>query len=64
MWGALFWHRPSAVVVQHPDGTDEVIQIEDPTRKAQLFLLGIGLIGSLLIIFMNKVIAERSSNND
>jgi len=54
MWGVLRWHRPSAVVVQHPGSIDEVIEIQDPTRKAQLVLLGVGLIGSLILILFNK----------
>ena len=54
MWGVLLWQRPSAVIVQHPDGTDEIIEIQDPTRKAQLVLLGFGLIGSFLILLMKK----------
>jgi hypothetical protein len=60
MWGVLLWHRPSAVVVQHPDSSSEVIEIHDPTRKAQLILLGIGLVGSLFILFLNKKISTKS----
>jgi hypothetical protein len=59
MWGVLLWHHPSAVVVQHPDGSNEVIEIRDPTRKAQLILLGIGLIGTLFMLFMNKRISIK-----
>jgi hypothetical protein len=54
MWGLLLWRRPSAVVVQHPNGSEEVIQIQDSTRTAQITLLGIALIGSLLIWLINK----------
>jgi len=54
MWGVFIWRRPSAVIVQHPDGTDEVIAIQDPTRQAILTLLGFGLIGSYLIWLVNK----------
>jgi hypothetical protein len=60
MWGVLLWHRPSVVVVQHPDGSNEVIKIQDPTRKAQLILLGIGLVGSLFMLFLNKRISTKS----
>lgn len=52
MWGVLQWHRPSAVVVQHPDGTDQVIEIQDPTRNAQIFLICIGLVGSILALLL------------
>lgn len=64
MWGVLLWHRPASVVVQHPDGTDEIIEIQDPTRKAQLLLLGIALVGSLLIALINRSISERKEPND
>jgi hypothetical protein len=64
MWGVLFWHRPSAVVVQRPNGMDEVIPIQDPTRKAQLLLLGIGLVGSLLIAMYYQLTHERKENHD
>lgn len=54
MWGVLLWHRPSAILIQNQDGSDELIKIQDPTRRAQWLLLGIGLLGSLLIsVFSN-----------
>ena len=58
MWGVLIWNRPSGVLVQHPDGTDEVIEIHDQTRRAQLGLLGLGLIGSILIMIISKLMQE------
>jgi hypothetical protein len=64
MWGVLLWHRPASVVLQHPDGTDEIIEIQDPTRKAQLVLLGIALIGSLLITLINTSFSKRKGSND
>ncbi len=64
MWGVLLWQRPSAMVVQYPGGTDEIIEINDPTRKAQFLLLGISLLGSLLITIIYKSIFERKENND
>ena len=62
-WGVLFWQRPSAVVVQFPDGSDEVIPIQDQTRKAQVILLGIGLIGSFLILSLRKCFNHGRLNN-
>ena len=44
MWGVLLWRRPSAVAIQHLNGSEEIIKIEDTTRKAQILLLGIGVI--------------------
>jgi hypothetical protein len=54
MSGVGLWRRPSAVVIEHPDGTDEVIEIQDPTRQAVLTLLGFGIIGSVLIWLISK----------
>ena len=54
MWGFLLWRRPAAVAVQYPNGCDEVIEIQDTTRRAQIFLLFIGVIGSFVIWFFNK----------
>ena len=56
LWGILFWRRPVAVVVQHPDSSKEVLPIEDQTRQAQLMLLGIGLLGAILIRFYNTIL--------
>jgi hypothetical protein len=54
MWGVLTWRRPSAVLVQHLDGTEEVITIQDPTRRAQIILLMVGLVGSILMWALKK----------
>ena len=52
MWGVLLWRRPSAVIIQHPDAPDEVIEIQDTTRQAQIFLLALGLVTSILILLL------------
>jgi len=52
MSGVISWHRPSAVIIQHKDGSKEVIKIQDPTRKAQFILLAFGLTGSMLMLLM------------
>jgi len=54
MWGFLSWRRPSMVLVEHPDGTEEILKIQDTTRQAQITLLLIGIAGSLLIWLINK----------
>lgn len=48
LWGVLLWDRPSAVAVRFNDGTEEVLQIRDITRLAQVAILGFSLVGSLL----------------
>ena len=47
--GVFIWQKPEAVVIQTLDGTQEVLPIRDYTRWAQMLLMGIGFLGSLLI---------------
>ena len=44
----VIWNRPIAVVAQTPDGSQKYLPIRDFTRDAQLTLIGVGLLGSLL----------------
>ena len=45
----LVWNRPLAVRVCTPDGQIQELPVQDVTRRTQLALLGVGLIGALLI---------------
>ena len=45
----LLWGTPEAVIVQVSDGTQEILPIRDQTRRAQMLLLGFGILGSFLI---------------
>ncbi len=63
MWGVLLWRRPSAVVIQHPDASDEVIEIHDSTREAQIFLLALGLVISFIILLIKGPSSERRNDN-
>ncbi len=47
--GTILWGAPEAVVIQSSAGEQAVLPIRDQTRTAQLLLLGIGLLGSILI---------------
>ncbi|MHB0877142.1 MAG: hypothetical protein ACYC5O_13985 [Anaerolineae bacterium] len=38
------WTWPSAVSVQRPDGSSETLPIRDPTRLAQLGMLGLAVL--------------------
>jgi hypothetical protein len=44
----MFWRKPSSVIVQHPDGNEEVLEIMDVTRQAQIALFGISLLITLV----------------
>jgi hypothetical protein len=62
MWGFLSWRRPSLVLVEHPDGSEQIIKVQDPTRQAQIVLLIIGIVGSLAIwLFNQRFNVERSN---
>jgi len=52
MGGVISWHRPSAVIIQHEDGSKDVVDIQDPTRRAQYVLLAFGLIGSIVMLLI------------
>jgi len=52
--GGLIWSRPTAILVQTPNGEETVLQIRDVTRQAQLTLLGLGFIGALFIWLFNR----------
>ncbi len=47
--GGLIWNRPVAVRVQAPGEEAQVLPIYDYTRRAQILILGAGLLGSALI---------------
>jgi hypothetical protein len=50
--GGLVWNRPVAVLVER-DGQTERIPIVDVTRMAQLELLGLGLVFSMVIFILS-----------
>jgi len=54
MRGFFFWRKPSSVIVQHPDGSDEVLEIPDITRQAQISLVSIALIFSLVVWLFSR----------
>lgn len=50
----LFWRKPASVIVQHPDGSDEVLQIPDITRQAQISLVIIAMIIASAFWLINR----------
>ncbi len=54
MRGFFFWRKPSSVVVQHPDGSDEILDIPDITRQAQISLVSFALIFSLVVWLISR----------
>ncbi len=51
--GGLVWNRPTAVLVER-DGQVERLPIVDVTRRAQLFLAGLGLLFWLTAATLRK----------
>lgn len=47
--GGFTWSRPTAILAQTTDGEEHVLPIRDVTRQAQLTLLALGFLGSILI---------------
>jgi len=52
--GGLIWNRPTAVLVQSADGSEQMLPIQDVTRRKQLTLLGVGLLTACLIWLFSK----------
>ncbi len=53
--GGVIWNRPTAILVQSPDGSEVTLPIHDTTRRQQLTLLGVGLFAALLVrLFFRK----------
>ena len=55
MWGFFFWRKPASVVVEHPDGNDEVIEIQDVTRLAQISIWGFALLIPFIIWLFQRL---------
>ena len=54
MRGFFFWRKPSSVVVQYPDGSDEILEIPDITRQAQISLVSFALIFSMVVWLIGR----------
>jgi hypothetical protein len=56
MWSFFFWRKPSSVIVEHPDGSDEVLEIQDVTRQAQIVLISIAAIVPFVAWLIQRVV--------
>ncbi len=41
-FGAV-WNKPSSLLVQQPDGSEQILPIPDPTRRTMIVILASGL---------------------
>lgn len=60
--GGLIWNRPVSILSVYPDGREEVTPVTDMTRRIQIVIFGIGLIGGLLmcISYLNRQTKEKT----
>jgi hypothetical protein len=56
MWSFFFWRKPSSVVVQHPDGRDEILEISDITRLAQISLVSMAVLIPAVIWLILRIL--------
>jgi hypothetical protein len=47
--GGLIWNRPVAVVVRAANGQEYELPVRDVTRRAQLFVVAVGILSSFLM---------------
>lgn len=54
--GGLVWNKPESVLVVNAQGGEEVIPVQDVTRRIEWSLIGASLITSLLVwvLFRNR----------
>lgn len=49
------WNKPSAVLVEHPDGHEEILPVRDLTWQIIGSLLGVSLAGLLLFWVISQI---------
>ena len=54
MRGFFFWRKPASIIVQHPDGSDQTLQVPDITRQAQIALISIALTILSVVWLINR----------
>jgi len=48
-FGGVVWNRPVAVKVQAANGVEQILPVVDETRRRQIIILALGLVGVILI---------------
>jgi hypothetical protein len=48
-FGGVVWNRPVAVKVQTASGVEHILPVEDETRRRQIIIIALGLVGAILI---------------
>ncbi|MGQ9501609.1 MAG: hypothetical protein ACUVSF_04995 [Anaerolineae bacterium] len=45
--GGLIWNRPTAILVRQSDGTEYTLPVHDVTRRLQVLVMIVGVLGTL-----------------
>lgn len=43
----LIWSRPQSVLVQSPDGSEQILAVRDRTREIQLLFFSLAILGAI-----------------
>jgi hypothetical protein len=57
--GGLVWNRPVSVLTVYPDGSEVVTPIPDVTRRIQIMIWTIGLIGVFVFGLSNRKLKTK-----
>ena len=57
--GGVIWNRPASLLIKNSDGSEQVIKLTDVTRQAQIALLIFGLVGSILMSILMRMVRKR-----
>ena len=48
-FGGIVWNRPVAVKIQTASGVEHVLPVVDETRRRQIMIFALGMVGAMLI---------------
>ncbi len=48
-FGGIVWNRPVAVKIQTASGVEHVLPVVDETRRRQIMIFALGMLGAILI---------------
>lgn len=60
--GGLVWNRPVSILTVYPDGSEVVTPIPDVTRRIQIMIWTIGLLGVFVLGLLSRKL--RTSNKE
>jgi hypothetical protein len=52
--GGIIWNRPVSVLALYPDGHEDILPVQDETRRVQFALLGAGLFSGIFMWLISR----------